>query len=150
MNDTFTTMFTERLSELTMGLLFDHMRTNEKISPQIVETMLAEKPDDYQEADEFPYVRWAMHKGELMDREPGRFDVIISGGIWTKGDTAQGTSDIKLLLTSLSRLLDKRSFKPYRLSNRIPYSIGDPRSGNEGLQPHPYHYLTLKLQFLTP
>ena len=150
MNEQFATLLTARLTELTGSLLFDYKPTGGKIPPQIIETMLPPKGHGHQEGDEFPLVRWSIYEGGFDKLRSSPFSVIVNGGIYTSEDIVAGTRDITTLAMALGKIVNNRSFPPYRLVTPVPFTIGSPEPGSEGLQPHPYYWVTLKLQFIVP
>lgn len=150
MNEAFANLLTDRLADLTQDLLFDYKPTGEKVSPHIVETMLAPKAAGYQEGQEFPLVRWAIHEGGFDFMRPSPFGIIVHAGIYTAGDIIAGTRDITALALALGKIVNDRSFPPYRLVTPVSFTIGSPEQGSEGLQPHPYYWATMKLQFTVP
>lgn len=149
MTPEFMAMMTARLGALTAELEFTNT-TAGLISPRIIETMLPPKDKDYVEFDEFPLVCWAVHEGEVYPRKPSPFVVVLTGGIYTAGSIADGSRDIMRLAMALCRIVDDRAFPPYRLDVPVKFSIGDPREGYQGLQPHPVYWLTMNLNFLVP
>ncbi|KJS00891.1 MAG: hypothetical protein VR65_10820 [Desulfobulbaceae bacterium BRH_c16a] len=150
MNEQFSSILTARLAELTGSLRFEHKPSGVARAPQIVETMLPPKSHDHQEGQEFPLVRWAIHNGGFDFMRPAPFGIILHAGIYTSGDIIAGTRDITTLALALGRIANDRSFPPYRLETPVPFTIGSPEQGSEGLQPHPYYWLTMKLQFIVP
>lgn len=150
MNEAFATLLTARLTELTRDLLFEYKPTGVKSAPQIVETMLASKAHDYVEGQEMPLVRWAIYEGGFDRFHSSPFSIILHAGIYTSGDIVAGTRDITSLALALGRIVDNRSFPPYRLETPVPFTIGSSEPGSEGLQPHPYYWLTMKLQYTVP
>lgn len=148
MTPEFSTAFSNRLTALTSGLLFDNTAIGEKKAPQVIETMLPPKGSSYQEFGEFPLVCWAAYNGKIMPRQPWPFGVVVTGGIYTPGSIADGSRDITALAMALAKLVDDRAFPPYRLDVPIDLTIGDSRDGYEGLQPHPVYWLTMHMRFL--
>jgi hypothetical protein len=151
MNQQFAETFTARLVDLTEDLLFDYKPDPvNKRAPQIIETMLPPRSSGHQEGQEFPLVRWAIHHGGFDRMRPAPFSVILHGGIYTAGNIVAGTRDITALTMALGKIVDNRSFPPYKLETPISFTIGSGEPGQEGLQPHPYYWVTMKLQFLMP
>ena len=78
---------------------------------------------------------------------PSPFSVLIQAGIYTEGSIDDGTRDIMQLTMALGKVVESRSFPPYVLSADAEFTIGDPGDGYEGLQPHPYYYAQIRLNF---
>ncbi len=150
MNEAFAVKFSSVLAALTSDLRFYYKPDDTLIPPQIVETMLPSKDRTYQEGQDIPLVRWAIYEGAFEARRPAPFSVMLTGGIYTPGTIIDGTRDITALAMALGKIVDNRSFPPYRLNTPVGFTIGSPEPGSEGLQPHPYYWLTMQLQFLVP
>ncbi|BCL59967.1 hypothetical protein DGMP_06600 [Desulfomarina profundi] len=152
MNRTFADMLNSRLAELTSGLLFDYQPDNSTGSRPITitESMLADPSRDEPEGSEFPFVRWAIYRGSFDYRRPAPFKVVVDGAIWTAGNITDGTRDIQTLTVALGKITEKRGFPPYRLKTPIDFVTGNPARGHEGIQPHPWYYTRLYLEFLVP
>ncbi len=150
MNEAFDNLLTSRLTDLTKDLLFDYKPDKSQVAPQIVQTMFLKKDRDHIEGQEFPFVRCAIFEGAFDARRPAPFSVIITGGIYTAGTVVDGTRDITSLAVALGKIVDKRAFPPYKLLTPVPFSIGSTEKGSEGIQSHPYYWLTMQLQFLVP
>ncbi len=148
MNKAFADLLTARLIEITQDLRFFHKPSGILKAPQVVGTMLSEKDRSYQEGDEFPLVRWAAHQGVFTFKASASFAVILDGGIYTDGDIAAGTADIAALTMALGKITDKPWFQPYKLSNRVPFQLGSPEKNSLGIQPHPYYFTRLNLEFV--
>ncbi len=140
-----------RVNELVAGMTFYNRPADANVAVKVIDTFLPAKARDWQEGQDFPFVRVAIYQGEF-DVKPSRIRVVITGGI-SLGDNAtvaEGSAEIKRLANALGRIVEKRGFPPYRLVTPVPYQFGDQREGHEGLQPHPYHYVTMKLEFILP
>ena len=135
-----------RLTELTAGLTYDHKPSGEKRSVQIVDTFLPPRTATWKEGQDYPLIRVAHYKGAYLSQ--GRdYDVVLMGGIYTAGDIASGTAAIKELEAAIGKLAQSRLIDQYRLATPIEYQFGDSDRGAEGIQPHPYHYVTFYLKF---
>ncbi len=150
MNQAFDVLFADRLASLTADLRYHHKPSGERVAPQIIHTMLPARDYSWQEGGECPFVRFAIYGGVFDFRRPESFKVVVSAGIYTDGDIATGTMEIMEFSRALSGLADRRSFAPFKLQTPISFEIGDPRSGNEGLQPHPYYYMGMTFNFIMP
>jgi hypothetical protein len=150
MNEAFATLLTGRFTELTKDLRFDYKPTGIKRAPQIIQTFLPPKGHDHEEGMEFPLVRWAVYRGSFSKFHPSTISIIVNAGIWTSGSIIDGDIDIQALVLALGRIVKNRSFPPYRLEEDTTFHIGSQESGSEGIQPHPYYWGTMKLQFTVP
>lgn len=148
MNRAFTTLLTARLVELTEGLVFYHKPTEELKAPKIIGTMLAEKQADYKEAEEFPFVRWVVSGGEFARMSTAPFSVMLDAGIYTNGTVTEGCEAITELVMALGKVVEKPWFSPYKLRSRVRFVLGDPDNNHLGMQPHPYYYGRLYLEFV--
>jgi hypothetical protein len=137
-----------RITTLLEGLSFDHKPTGNKTTVQIIDSFLERPGVGWIEGEEFPMVRVAEYSGGFLSR--GReSNVVVVGGIWTAGNIAAGTADIKLLAEALGDLTKVRTLGEYRLTTPIKYYFGETEKGHEGQQPHPYHFVTFFLDFST-
>lgn len=149
MTPEFATLLTSRLTELVEDLSFDYKPDGSTRVPQIINPMLPSRSSDHQDGDYFPFVRWAIYKG-IFAKRPEPFSVYVSGGIYTAGTIDDGNGAILSLAMALGNIVDNKSFPPYRLQSPVGFTVGDTREGNEGLQPHPYYYMSMILEFLKP
>jgi len=148
MNETFVSNLTARLIELTQHLRFYNKPTGTEIAPQIIGTMLEKKTESCQEAQEYPLVRWVIHQGEFARMSPTPFSVMLDAGIYTDGIIKDGCTDINILVMALGKIVEKPWFKPYKLRNRVSFVLGSPDENSLGIQPHPYYFGRLYLQFV--
>lgn len=152
MTPAFFTTLTARLTELTQDLRFDHLPTGVQRAPQVIATMLERPTGGEPESEELPFVRWIVHEGEFARLSPAPFTVYVDGGIFTEGTISDGTIAISALCVALGKIVEKPWFKPYKLRNRVHFEMGD--QGNmvdsytRGLQPHPFYYCRLTLEFV--
>lgn len=144
MND-LVTQIIAKIAELTTGLTYDHKPTGEKRAVQIVDTFLPDRTEVWQEGQDYPLVRVAHFKGAYLSHNQN-FEVVVLAGIYTAGDIAAGTAAIKELAAAIGKLAQSRLIGNYRLDTPINYQFGDNSRGAEGIQPHPYHYVTFYLQ----
>lgn len=138
-----------RLQLLTADLLFDHKPTGIQTAPQVIEAFLPPAGRDWEEGQDHPLVRVAIYKGSF-DLRPQTTSAVITGGIWTSGDVVAGTKDIMTLAEALGGIIKPRGYPPFRLVTPVDFYFGDQQSGQEGFQPHPYHYVTLFPTFILP
>lgn len=148
MTPEFTALLQTRLETLVAGLQYDYKPTGGQKAVQVINPML-ERVKGHQEGDEHPYVRWAVFSGSFEPRRPQPFRVTVSLGLYTAGAIDDGNADIQALAMAVGRIVEDRAFPPSRLVTPVPYTIGDPREGYEGLQPHPYYYASMMLDFTT-
>ena len=137
-----------RVTDLTSGLLFDHKPTGGEIAPQVVNTCLPRKDMNWQEGLDWPFVSVAIYGGGFDIMAPQPHQVVIGCGIWTPGNTAEGTADIMELTAAVGRIVENRTFKPFKLRSPIRYSVGSEQRGFEGSQPHPYYVSAIYLEFV--
>lgn len=137
-----------RMTSLVSGLAFDYKPTGETKAVQVVDSFLERPTSSWVEGGEFPFVRIAHYSGAYFSgKEEG--SLVVVGGIWTKGNVASGTADIKRLAEALKGLTLIRMLGEYKISTPIKYYFGQTDPGREGVQPHPYHFVTLYLDFAT-
>jgi len=150
MIDDLLNQLVTRFTELTADLRFDYKPDPEnKRAPQIIKTMLPYPDQDFMDGQDFPRIRLALYGGTAEDlRKPPDFSVLASGAIWTAGDIEAGSKDIWLLTAAMMNITKNRSFPPFRLRTPCPFRIGDPQPDMEGIQPHPYHFVTMQLAFI--
>jgi hypothetical protein len=134
-----------KITELTAGLTYDHKPTGEKKPVQVIDTFLPPRDSSWQEGGEYPLIRVAHYKGAYLSQNQ-TFEVVVLAGIYTAGDIAAGTAAIKELAAAIGKLTQSRLIGNYRLDTPINYQFGDNSRGAEGIQPHPYHYVTFYLQ----
>ncbi|CAG36317.1 hypothetical protein [Desulfotalea psychrophila] len=151
MNQSFATQFTERLQELVADLRYFHKPTGKWIAPRVVETMFLARARGQKEDCEYPAIRWAIYKGAFDRHRPQPFSVILNLGLLL--DTScesvvEGTANIIEFTNAVGKLCEKPIFAPYKLKTPIPFQIGDPTEGQEGMQPHPYYWSSMHLDFL--
>lgn len=148
MNEAFFTTLTTRLTELTADLRYLHKPTGEQRAPQVIGTMLPRPSGQVEEGDEYPLIRWVLYEGEFARMSPAPFSLLIDGVIYNDGSISDGTADITELCRALGRIVEKPWYRPYKLRNRVRFTIGDPDENNPGIQPHPYYYLRMYLEFV--
>lgn len=148
MNEAFFTTLTARLTELTADLRFLHKPSGELKAPQIIDTMLQRARGVTEEAQEFPFVRWVVYAGEYARMSPAPFSVMLDGGIYTDGSISDGIIDISTLSMALGKIVEKPWYKPYKLRNRVRFTMGSPDENSLGIQPHPYYFTRLYLDFV--
>ena len=150
MNQQFFTALEARLTELTEDLRYLHRPSGELKAPQIIGVMLDRPTGEVEEAQEYPFVRWVLSDGEFTRLSPAPFSIMLDGGIYTDGTVDDGNAAACGLCMALGKIVEKPWFRPYKLRNRVRFVMGDPgtESNNHGLQPHPYYYCRLYLEFL--
>lgn len=148
MTPEFTILLQSRLESLVAGLQYDHKPTGAPRAVQVINPML-ERVRGHEEGEEHPFVRWAIFEGSFEPRRPQPFKVVVSLGLYTGGTIDDGNRDIQELTAAVGGIVEDRAFPPSRLVTPVPYTIGDPREGYEGLQPHPYYYASMILEFTT-
>lgn len=148
MTPEFTTLLQTRLEALVAGLQYDHKPSGAPKAVQVINPML-ERLRGHQEGEEHPFVRWAIFQGAFAPRKPQPFKVVLSLGLYTAGTIDDGNRAIQALTMAVGKIVDDRAFPPSRLATPVSYTIGDPREGYEGLQPHPYYYASMILEFTT-
>lgn len=148
MTPEFAAALTMRLTELTENLRYTDKPTGEEVAPTIIETQPEAKTREYREGELFPLVRWSVYGGAFVHLAPAPLNVRIDAGIYTAGNEVAGTRDITELVLTLGGIVKEPwRFKPYQLSNRVPYTIGSPKDEELGMQPHPYYWGSLFLEF---
>lgn len=148
MTPEFSALLQARFESLVASLQFDHKPTGVKRAVQVINPML-ERIRGHEEGEEHPYLRWAICEGSFEPRKPQPFKVVVSLGLYTAGSIDDGNADIQSFTTAVGKIVLDRAFPPSRLVTPVPFTIGDPRDGFEGLQPHPYYYAGMILQFTT-
>ncbi len=138
-----------RVEELTGHLRF--YRPGESggtlVAPRVIDTFLAPEKRSV-EGEECPVIQVALYKGEL-NIPRGESGVLIYGLLYTEGDVQQGTAEIKELAEAVGGIVRKRSFLPFTLNLPVQFSFGDQDQGREAMQPHPYHFFKMYLNFST-
>lgn len=137
-----------RLTGLTKDLRFYHKPTGEMVAPQIVNTCMPDKTRDWQEDQDFPYVRAALFRGAFDGVSAQPHEAIVVCGIYSPGDVVDGTTAINQLTAAVGEIVTNRGFAPFVLAPPVEYRIGLDEAGMEGLQPHPYHFSKLHLKFM--
>ena len=135
-----------RITALVDGLAFDHKPSGTKAPVQVIDSFLERPGTGWTEGDDFPLVRVAEYSGAYSSQSR-ECNVVVVGGIWTAGNVAAGTNDIKTLATALGQLTQLRMLGDYVMASPIKYYFGETEKGNEGRQPHPYHFVTFFLDF---
>ena len=76
----------------------------------------------------------------------GTTEVIIRGGVWSPGDYQDGAAEVDRLLALLAPLQQPADYSPWVQDDAfgLKWQIGDEE---EASNPHPYHYLFLKIRF---
>lgn len=150
MNQQFFAALEARLTELTADLRYLHKPTGQQRAPQIIGTMLERPTGEVQEAQDYPFVRWIIYDGEFSRMSPAPFSIMLDGGIYTDGTVDDGNTAICSLCMALGKIVEKPWFTPYKLRNRVRFVMGSPEAdnSNHGLQPHPYYYCRLYLEFV--
>ena len=129
MDATFSAAFTGQLEALLDGLRFVRRSTGVASPIDIYESMVPRMTPDQVEGDDPPFVRWCIYAGEFSDRGLSSFELVVDFGIYTPGSIVDG-------------------FAPYKLQKPLSFRLGHPDADYEGIQPHPYHYGRLKLEFV--
>ena len=148
MTDQFCKDFQVCLEQLVAPLRFHHRPSGELVGVSVHEAMLPAKPVGYQEGDELPLLRWCIYEGEFSGRVANGFSVALDAGIYSPGSIIDGSRDLMLLINTLGGLARMHGLPPYKLRTPISFRLGDPRDGNEGIQPHPYYYGRLTMDFI--
>ncbi len=148
MNEEFCAAFQNRIEGLLDGLLFHHRPSGALVPVTVYEAMLPAKQPGHKEGEDLPLVRWCIYEGEFAARIAGGFSVVIDAGIYTPGSIVEGSRDLMRLIWALGGLAAMRGLPPYRLRTPIGFRLGDLSEGNEGIQPHPYYYGRLTLDFI--
>ena len=52
------------------------------------------------------------------------------------------------LTAAVGRIVENRTFRPFKLRTPVRYSVGSEERGYEGTQPHPYHVSSIYLEFI--
>lgn len=147
MNAAFAALLTTRLTELTKDLRFTYQPTGDLVAPQIIDTMLPRPTGVVEEGQEYPLVRWVICNGEFSRLAPAPFTVMLDGGIYTADSIIDGSRDIAALTIALGRIVRKPWYSPYKLRDRIRFVLGSPEENSLGIQPHPYYFTRLYLEF---
>jgi len=137
-----------RVTELVADLRYFHKPTGQRIAPQVIESCLPKKDRTWQEGQDFPHVLIAITEGGFDKFTPPPVKVIIGCDVLTDGDNAQGTTEIMELTGAVGRLVENRSFPPYKLRTPIRFTIGSEQQGYEGIQPHPVYFSNIYLEFI--
>lgn len=137
-----------RVTELTADLRFHHKPSGGTIAPQVIATCMPERDSSWQEGIEWPHVLVAIYGGGFDRLEPQPHQVVVGCGIWTPGTIAEGTADIMELTAAVGRIVENRTFRPFKLRTPVRYSVGSEERGYEGTQPHPYHVSSIYLEFI--
>lgn len=150
MTEQFFAALKARLVELTQDLRYLHKPTGGMIAPQIIDIMLDRPTSQTEEGEDYPYVRWLVYDGEFAHRTPAPFSVMLDGAIYTDGSIAAGNLAVSELCRALGRIVERPWFAPYKLRNRVRFVLGNPETNtnNHGLQPHPYYFCRLYLEFV--
>lgn len=147
MDSSFSALLTSRITECVADLRYTHKPTGTQKAPQVIELMLPKKERSQKEAEDFPLVRWAFTRGEFARMRPAPFGVKIDAGIYTNGSITDGNRDITELIIALGKLVEKPWYKPYKLLNPVTFTVGSTDKHTEGIQPHPYYWAALHLEF---
>lgn len=161
MNPAFAEMMNSRLLALVDGLSYDHEPSGAKVAVKVYESMLPDREPGYQVGDDFPFVRWAIYGGGFDHLRPQPFKMVINCGLWTadvlsgddvdsKATIIKGTREIQELVGAIGKIVQHRTFKPFRMNTPVPFMFGDMNEGGEGVQPHPYYYGRLLPEFIVP
>lgn len=137
-----------RVETLVADLAYYHKPTGQQIAPQVIETCLPKKDRSWQEGQDFPNVTVTIIEGGFDKMNPQPLKVIIGCGIYTNGDVSGGTADIMELTAAVGRIVENRSFPPYKLRTPLRFTVGSEQPGFEGSQPHPLHISTIYLEFI--
>lgn len=150
MTEQFVQSFRACLEELVRPLRYLHKPSGNMIAPQIIDVMLPRPNTQTQEGDEYPFVRWMITSGEWYLQKPSTFQLAIDAGIYSAGSISDGNLAILELVHALGSLSRMRFVPPtpYRLQTPIAFVLGDPKPENHGIQPHPYYYGRLTLDFI--
>ncbi|MGI6655257.1 MAG: hypothetical protein ACOX5Z_00195 [Desulfobulbus sp.] len=139
-----------RVGELSADLRLHHLPTGSLRAPRIINGFLpAARPADRQEGDEYPLVRVSLHRF-AYSVAPTDVEVLLIGGIHTPGTVADGNRDILTLAECLGGMTRFRCLGEYRLIGPIQCALGSQERGEEGIQPHPYHFCMLRLVLERP
>ena len=149
MTDQFFTLFKSRLAELVVDLSYLHKPSGLNMRPQIIDVMMERPTERVDEGEEYPFVRWMIHKGEFSRQGLLTFTVIVDAGVYTGGTVDDGNADITGLCLALGRIVRTPVFSPYRLDGPVRFTIGssDQAERNPGIQPHPYYHCRLAMDF---
>ncbi len=149
MTEEFFTALKARLVELTQDLRYPHKPSGTQVAPQIIDIMLPRPTGEVAEAEEYPFVRWLVHKGMFMRQGLLPFSVVLDAGIYTDGDSFDGNTAIMQLCGALGKIIEVPRLAMYRIDEPIRFAIGSPgpEEGNPGLQAHPYYHGRLFLDF---
>ena len=137
-----------RVTELTSDLRFYHKPTGGLIAPQVINTCLPKKDSSWQEGMDFPHVLVSIYAGGFDIMAPQPHKVVIGCGIHSPSDPVAGTNDIMALTAAVGRIVENRTFKPFKLRTPIQYTVGSEERGHEGTQPHPFYISTIYLEFI--
>ena len=148
MDATFSAAFTGQLEALLDGLRFVRRSTGVASPIDIYESMVPRMTPDQVEGDDPPFVRWCIYAGEFSDRGLSSFELVVDFGIYTPGSIVDGSRELLTLTRRLSGLAGMSGFAPYKLQKPLSFRLGHPDADYEGVQPHPYHYGRLKLEFV--
>ena len=76
----------------------------------------------------------------------GTTEVIIRVGIWSPGDYQDGAAETDRMLSLLTPLQQPADYSPWSQDDEygLQWQIGDKE---EASNPHPYHYVFLKMRF---
>jgi hypothetical protein len=149
MNQQFFDTLTAVLTELTAGLSYYHLPSDSARAPQIINTILLRPTGQIAEGDEYPLVRFRLVDGEFARMTAAPFTVLIDCGVRTSGSISDGLRDIAELTMAIGGIVKRPWFSPYKLRNRVRFELGDPGTdyGSKGIQPHPYYFSRLYLEF---
>jgi len=148
MTEAFYALLRSRLTSLVADLRYLHKPSDTLIAPQVIDLSLPRPTEAVVEGDEYPFVRWLVYEGEFAHRTPAPFTVLIDGGIYTDGSVSEGNAAISELCMALGKVVQTPWYSPYKLRNRVRFSLGNPENTvNQGIQPHPYYFCRLYLEF---
>lgn len=151
MTDQFYATLKARLVELTSDLRYLHQPTGSLIAPQIIDLMLPRPTGQVDEGDEYPFVRWLVHRGRTVRQGLVSFSVVIDAGIYAE-DIASGNAGISELCMRLGKIVHAPAFSSYLIDGPVNFSIGIPDADdrNPGMQAHPYYHCRLFIDFSIP
>lgn len=147
MNQQFKDLLASRLEELVADLRYTHKPSGQLKPPHVVRLQLPGKERSQGEAEDFPLVRWKITGGQFTRMGPALFSVEINAGIYTPGTITDGDGEISELALALGQIVNKPWYKPYKLLNSAPFAFGSTEPQSKGMQPHPYYWVSLYLEF---
>ncbi len=138
----------DKIGEVCVDLVFTNKSSGQPRGVRVVHSFTP-KDNSWSEGEALPIVRVCQHKGSYLSSRQ-ELSVVVVGAIWTMGDVAAGTRDIKKLADAIGGLTRSRQVGVYKLTTPIDYFFGlETERSREGIQPHPVHIVTFYLNFTT-